>query len=423
MAHRATRGGCGVAVASRSGLPRNVKALAAVSFLTDIASDMIYPLLPVFLTTVVGVSATGLGMVEGLAETVSSLLRLPAGWWSDRIRRRKPLVVFGYLLAAVARPLIGIAQNLGQVMAIRIADRVGKGVRTAPRDALIADSVSDSQRGYAFGLHRAADSMGSVFGPLIAWAVLGLGLVDMRGLFLWAALPGLLSVVLLVLLVKERRPTASALTATAAAENVAVQIKPVGRPERMNGEKLGTPFRRYVIVLFIFSLSTSTDAFLLLRASQLGVSVTMVPVLWAMLHVVKSASGVVGGALSDRLGRRPLILGGWTVYAATYLGFALATDLWHVWALFFVYGFYFGMTEGAEKALVADLAPESRRGTAFGWFNVAVGLAALPASVLFGVVWDQFGSQTAFVMGATIACVAAVMFALAVPATASRPTA
>lgn len=380
-------------------LPSNVRVLAFVSFLTDVASDLIYPLLPVFLSTVLGVSAAGLGVIEGVAESVSSLLRLPAGWYSDRIRRRKPLVVVGYTLAAVARPLVGLAQGLGQVMAIRVTDRFGKGVRTAPRDALIADSVPESQRGYAYGLHRAADSLGSVVGPLVAWAVLTLGLTDLRGLFLWAALPGVLSVLLVILFVKEKRPT------VAATEVHETNPRP----------GLGAPFKRYLVVLFLFTLSTSTDAFLLLRASQLGVETAMVPILWAMLHVVKSGSTFIGGALSDRLGRRPLILGGWSVYAVTYLGFALASVQWHAWALFLVYGLYFGMTEGPEKALVADLAPASRRGAAFGWFNASMGLAALPASVIFGIVWDAFGAPVAFVMGAAIACVASFLFAVMVP--------
>lgn len=384
-------------------IARNVKLLALVSFFTDVASDMIYPLLPIFLSSVLGVSAAGLGLIEGLAESVSSLMRIPVGMWSDRLRRRKPYVVFGYLLASVVRPLVGVAQGAGQVLAIRLADRFGKGIRTAPRDALIADSVEASQRGYAFGLHRSADNLGAVVGPLIAWAVLGAGLTDLRGLFLWAALPGALAVGTL-LLVREVRPAAAPVPADAAPARAPAPDAP-----------LGGAFRRYLGVLFLFTLSTSTDAFLLLRASQLGVPTALVPVLWAMLHVVKSGSAVVGGALSDRFGRRPLILGGWTVYAAVYLGFAHASAAWHAWALFLVYGLYFGMTEGVEKALVADLAPTTRRGTAFGWFNAVVGLAALPASVLFGVVWERFGSAAAFTMGAGVAAAAAVLFTLLVP--------
>lgn len=394
----------------RKPLARNVKALAGVSFFTDVASEMIYPLLPLFLTTVLGASAAALGVIEGIAESVSSLLRLPAGWLSDRLGRRKPLILFGYGVAAIARPLIGLSQSAGQVLAIRVSDRFGKGVRSAPRDALIADSVEESQRGYAFGLHRAADSFGAVVGPLIAWAVLGLGWVELRELFLWAAVPGAISVALVLFVVREREPE--------------VRVAPVAAPSATPpasgaaSAALGAPFWRYLSVLLLFTLSTSTDAFLLLRASQLGVPTALIPILWAMLHVVKSSTSALGGGLSDRLGRRPLILGGWTIYAAVYLGFAAATVQWQAWALFLVYGLYFGMTEGTEKALVADLVPAARRGTAFGWFNAALGLGALPASVIFGLIWEGYGPETAFATGAALAGLAALFFTIAVPARA-----
>lgn len=393
----------------RPPLPRNVRILATVSFFTDVASDMIYPLLPLFLSTVLGTSAAALGVIEGLAESVSSLLRLPAGWYSDRIKRRKPFVVVGYSLASLTRPLIGLTQSMGQVLAIRLTDRFGKGLRSAPRDALIGDSVLPSQRGYAYGVHRAADNLGAVVGPLVAWALLTLQWVDLRGLFLWAAVPGIVAVVLVVVFVKETRTEGTALRAGAKA---ATSAAPVGE---IAAVPLGGDFWRYLAVLFVFTLSTSTDAFLLLRASQLGVATALIPILWALLHVVKASSTVVGGSLSDRVGRRPLILGGWAVYALVYLGFAVASVEWHAWALFVVYGLYFGATEGTEKAFVADLVPAARRGTAFGWFNAALGLGALPASVVFGLVWERSGAEAAFVMGAAIAAVATVMFVLLVP--------
>lgn len=404
-------------------LPRNVKILAAVSFLTDVASELVYPLLPLFLSTVLGVSASALGVIEGFAESASSLLRLPAGWWSDRTKRRKPLVVIGYSIAALARPLIGFAQGAGQVMAIRVSDRFGKGLRTAPRDALIADSVPASQRGYAYGVHRGADNLGAVFGPLIAWAALTYGWAELRTLFFWTALPGLLSVLLLVLFVREAGEaavTAKVVTSVTPKQETDVNGPPIALPAEKDGVPLGPAFWRMLAVVFLFTLSLSTDAFLLLRASQLGVPTSLIPILWAALHVVKSSSSVLSGALSDRFGRRPLILGGWGVYALVYLGFAVATAAWQVWALFVVYGLYFGMSEGAEKALVADLAPASRRGAAFGWFNAAVGLAALPASIVFGLVWDAYGAEAAFAMGAGIALLSCLLFALVVPAAAPK---
>ena len=399
-------------MAVRTPLARNVRALAAVSFFTDVASEMIYPLLPLFLTTVLGTSAAALGVIEGVAESVSSLLRLPAGWLSDRLGKRKPLILFGYGIAAIARPLIGLSQSAGQVLAIRASDRFGKGMRSAPRDALIADSVPETQRGYAFGVHRAADNLGAVMGPLIAWAVLGLGWVDLRSLFLWAAVPGAISVALVVLFVRE---AGAGRGVAAHAATQAADRGPVVRADPASAAPLGAPFWRYLAVLFVFTLSTSTDAFLLLRASQLGVPTALIPILWAMLHVVKSSSSALGGALSDRVGRRPLILGGWAVYALVYVGFAYAQVQWHAWALFLVYGLYFGMTEGTEKALVADLVPAARRGTAYGWFNAVLGIGALPASVVFGLVWEAAGAEVAFAMGGTIATVAALLFVLVVP--------
>lgn len=413
-----------VNVAARPPLPRNVRVLAGVSFLTDVASEMVYPLLPLFLATVLGVSAAGLGVIEGIAESVSSLLRLPAGWWSDRSGRRKPLVVAGYTIAALARPLIGLAQGAGQVLAIRVSDRFGKGLRTAPRDALIADSVPPDQRGYAYGVHRGSDNFGAVIGPLLAWAVLSAGLTDLRTLFLWTAVPGLVSVLLLVLFVREARgavPGERLVSAVAVKSEIDAPATVLAAPTAPSATPLGSPFWRMLAVIFLFTLSCSTDAFLLLRASQLGVPTAMIPILWAALHLVKSSSSVVSGGLSDRFGRRPLILGGWSVYAAVYLGFAFATASWQAWALFLVYGLYFGMTEGAEKALVADLAPPSRRGAAFGWFNAAVGVAALPASVGFGLIWDRWGTEAAFTAGAGLAALAIVLFALVVPAAPRAP--
>lgn len=403
---------------SRAPLPRNVKTLAAVSFLTDVASELVYPLLPLFLTTTLGVSAAGLGVIEGFAESVSSLLRLPAGWWSDRTRRRKPLVVIGYTIAALARPLIGLAQGAGQVLAIRMSDRFGKGIRTAPRDALIADSVPVAQRGYAYGVHRGSDNLGAVFGPLIAWAALTYQWTDLRTLFYWTALPGLLSVLFLVLFVREGpRPAAATrvVAATSVKQGTDVNGEPIAALHREGDQPLGAPFWRMLAVIFLFTLSLSTDAFLLLRASQLGVPQAMIPILWAALHVMKSSSSFVGGALSDRFGRRPLILTGWGIYAFVYLGFAVASAQWHAWALFLVYGLYFGFSEGTQKALVADLAPPTRRGAAFGWFNAAVGIAALPASIIFGVVWDAYGAEIAFTMAAGIAALASLLFAVVVP--------
>jgi len=374
-----------------------VLVLAAVSLLTDASSEIIYPLLPIFLTTVLGTSAAAVGAIEGAAETTSALLKLASGWWSDRASRRKPLVVTGYALASLARPLVAIAQSAGQVLAIRLTDRVGKGIRGSPRDALIAESVDPSIRGRAFGFHRAADHAGAVIGPLIAFALLRWEQLPLRTVFLFAALPGVLSVIVLVMGVRETPRDMRAASAT----------KKAAMPSL--GAPLGRAFWTFLISVLLFTLGNSTDAFLILRANQLGVSVALVPILWAALHVVKSAASVPGGALSDRFGRKPLILAGWAVYAVVYLGFGKATETWHAWALFLAYGMFFGLTEGTQAALIADLVGSARRGTAYGWYYLAVGVGALPASVLFGLMWDRVSARAAFDLGAALAFAAALV--------------
>jgi MFS family permease len=367
-------------------------ALAAVSFLTDVSSEMIYPLLPVFLTSVLGANASFIGAIEGAAETTAALLKLASGWWSDRVQKRKPLVLAGYAIASTMRPLVALATSASQVLVIRVADRVGKGIRNAPRDALIAESVDPSIRGRAFGFHRAADHAGGVLGPLVAFAVLSWHIAELRTVFWLAAIPGALSVLVVVFGVRD-------IPRSETAERAAT-------PDL--GQRLGGRFWRVLAVIFVFTLGNSTDAFLLLRANQLGVPVALAPILWAALHVVKSAASTPGGALSDRIGRRPTLIMGWMLYAAVYVGFAIASVSWQAWALFAVYGVFFGLTEGSERALIADLVPVERRGTAFGWYNLAIGLGALPASLLFGFVWDRAGAASAFTMGATFALVAAL---------------
>lgn len=383
-------------------LGRNVIALSTVSFFTDVSSEMIYPLIPIFLSTVLHASAGAIGVVEGAAESTAALLKLASGWWSDRVRKRKPLVVAGYALASLARPLIAAAQSVGQVVAVRVSDRVGKGIRTSPRDALIADSVDPAIRGRAFGFHRASDHAGAVVGPLIAFAVLHWENAPLRHVFWLAAIPGVLAVVVLLVAVKD------------------VPREAVGPAAPVDlSTSLGGRFWAYLGVLFLFTLGNSTDAFLLLRATQLGVPAALAPILWAMLHVVKSASSTPGGTLSDRVGRKPLIVAGWMLYGVVYLLFARATDAWQAWALFAVYGVYFGLTEGVEKALVADIVPASRRGAAFGWYNLAIGLGAFPASIIFGAIWDRAGAPAAFTFGAVMAL--AAMLGIVVVAPGPRP--
>jgi len=398
----------------RRSLGRNVLALTAVSFFTDLSSEMIYPLLPVFLTATLGASASALGAIEGAAETTASLLKLASGWWSDRVQRRKPLVLLGYGLASAVRPLVAIAQSAGQVLAIRLADRVGKGIRNSPRDALIAESVDPAIRGKAFGFHRAGDHAGGVVGPLVAFALLQWAGLDMRAVFWLALIPGLAAVFIVVAFVREMPREAGE-----ASPSPRTSASATGDAE--HSPALPRTFWIYLAILFVFTLGNSTDAFLLLRARQLGVPVALLPILWAALHVVKTTTSTSGGALSDRYGRAPIVVIGWAVYAAAYLGFAFATAQWHAWALFLGYGLFFALTEGAERALVADFVPASRRGTAFGWFYLTVGIGTLPASILFGLVWDRLGAHAAFIMGAGLAALASL--ALVVMPKPARATA
>lgn len=379
-------------------LGRNVYALALVSFLTDVSSEMIYPLLPVFITTVLGAGAGFVGAIEGAAESTAALLKLASGWWSDRVQRRKPLVVVGYTIASLMRPLIAIAQSATQVLLIRVSDRVGKGLRNSPRDALIAESVHPSIRGRAFGFHRSADNAGGVVGPLLAFLALTYYHDKLRTVFWLAAIPGLLAVIVVIVGPREvkRAPTRPSSTLDLS--------QPMGRR-----------FWALLGVVFVFTLGNSTDAFLLLRAAQLGVPVALAPILWAVLHVVKTASGTPGGSLSDRVGRRPVLIAGWLWYAAIYFLFAMASQAWHAWALFAAYGIFFGLTEGAERALVADIVPAARRGAAFGWYYLAIGIGALPASLIFGWLWDRSGAHTAFIFGAVLALIAAIGLLTVVP--------
>ncbi|HVR09037.1 MAG TPA: MFS transporter [Thermoanaerobaculia bacterium] len=397
--------------AKRERLGRNVVTLAGVSLLTDVASEMSYPLLPIFLTTVLGASATALGAIEGVAESIASLLKLVSGRLSDRLAGRKLLVVIGYGLASLVKPLLGLTRTPGQVMAIRVTDRVGKGIRTSPRDALIADSVAPSIRGRAFGFHRAADNLGAVIGPLIAFALLRYGRgIDLRRVFLLTAIPAALSVALLVFGLREvPRPSDQG------REGSTRSARPQRSRALRTSSGLGARFWWLFAILIVFTLGNSSDAFLLLRATRLGVAPALVPVLWALLNLVKALGNVPGGVLSDRFGRRPLLIAGWAIYAAVYLGFGLAGAAWQVWALFAVYGLYFGATEGVETALVADFVPADRRGTAFGFYNLALGIAALPASLIFGELVDHAGARVAFLFGASMALAATVGICFVAP--------
>ena len=399
---------------SRSGwrllLKGNVIWLGVVSLINDTASEMIFPLLPFFLVQVLGASETFLGLVEGIADSTASLVKLGGGWISDRFQRRKLLVGIGYGLAAVARPLIAVAFLPWHVLVVRFSDRVGKGIRAAPRDALLADSAPDNYRATAFGIHRAADHAGAVLGPLLATVLLIILGQRLRVLFALAAIPGLLTVLVIILKVREVIPSSDSENSARLLNDSVTGRHSGGESERLRPVgSLGPRFLCYIGVIAIFTLGNASDAFLLLRARQLGVALTLVPLLWGVHHIAKMLWAVPGGVLADRFGPRRAITAGWLIYGAVYAGFAFASQPWHIWALFVVYGSFYGLTESPEKALVASLTPQSIRGFAFGTYHFAVGIGALPASLLFGALWQAFGVGVAFLTGAGFALLAVLL--------------
>jgi MFS family permease len=406
-------------------LPRNVFAISLVSLLNDASSEIIYPMLPAFLALALGASPKAIGVVEGVAESVSSLLKLFSGYFSDKTGRRKGLVVFGYGLASVVRPLLALATTWYQVLAVRFTDRVGKGMRSAPRDAMIADAALPAERGLAFGFHRAMDHGGAVLGPLIGLALLWFfaanpqtpTAADYSTIFLFASVPALLAMLVLIFAVRETHNGAKKAAEKKTAEKKTVET--VSAPAT-NGGKIRLTlrgfdgnFKWFLVLVALFTLSNSTDAFLIRRAQMAGVSTGQgTLLLWSALHLSKVVSSVVGGDLSDRLGRKTLIVAGWLLYAAVYLGFVYVSTPIGAWSLFLIYGVYFGLAEGAEKALVADLVRPEQRGTAYGLYNLAFGITVLPASLLMGALWDTWNPETAFFVSAAIGTTAALLLAL-----------
>jgi MFS family permease len=389
-------------------LPRNVWAVSLTSFFMDISSEMVINLLPLFLSNVLGAGTAVIGLIEGIAEATAGLLKLFSGWLSDRLRARKWLAVAGYGLSAIAKPFFYFAGSWPMVLAVRWADRVGKGVRTAPRDALVADSIDESQRGLAFGFHRAADTGGALLGLLIALGVVlavqaasvDLGRGTFQTVVLISLVPALLAVLSLAL----------------GARDVPLAGDQRARPA-IGFKGLGKRFLVFMLIVGLFDLGNSSDAFLVLRAQERGLSVAGILGMLATFNLIYTLVSTPAGSLSDRIGRRRLLAAGWLAYAAIYLGFALAGAAWHVWALYALYGLYYGLTYGTAKAMVADLVPAELRGTAYGTYNATLALIDLPASILAGVLWQGvgdwsgFGAPAPFLFGAILALAAAALMA------------
>jgi MFS family permease len=384
-------------------LPRNVWAVSLTSFFMDISSEMVINLLPLFLSNVLGVRTNIIGLIEGVAESTASVLKVFSGWFSDRLRQRKWLAVLGYGISALSKPFFYIANSWGMVAGVRWADRLGKGVRTAPRDALVADSIEEEHRGLAFGFHRAADTGGAVIGLLIAlgvvWSLQSRGVALSESTFRIVVVVSLVPAVLAVL----------ALALGARDVPTTTQQKAPSFAFR----SLGKPFMVFMVIVALFDLGNSSDAFLVLRAQERGLSVVGVLGMLATFNLVYTLISTPAGSLSDRVERRWLLIGGWLMYALIYLGFALAGKGWHVWVLYALYGVYYGLTYGTTKAMVADIVPAQVRGTAYGTYNAVLGVLDLPASVIAGLLWqgvgtwDGFGAPAPFYFGGLMALLAA----------------
>lgn len=386
-------------------LPRNVWAVSLTSFFMDISSEMVMNILPLFLSNVLGVKTNIIGIIEGVAEATASLLKLFSGWLSDRLQGRKWIAVAGYGLSAAVKPLFYFANTWGMIAGVRWVDRVGKGIRTAPRDALVADSVVEKTRGFAFGFQRAADTAGAVVGIIIAiiviWLVqansVALGVSTFRTVVLISLVPALLAVLSLAIGAKD------------------VPVKGEQGAPKFALKSLGKPFVIFMIIMSIFDLGNSSDAFLILRAQERGLSVIGILLMLMVFNLIYALLSAPAGGLSDRVGRRRLITAGWLVYAAIYLGFGLAVKTWHIVALFISYGFYYALAYSTAKAFVADLVPENVRGTAYGTYNAVLGILDFPASVIAGVLWQGvgkwagFGAPAPFLFGASMALIASIL--------------
>jgi MFS family permease len=388
-------------------LPRNIWVVTVTSFLTDISSEMIFNLIPLFLANVLGVGTAVIGLIDGVAETTASLMKFYAGAVSDRLGQRKWLAVGGYALSAVAKPFLYFANAWGWVLGVRFADRLGKGIRTAPRDALVADSIDEKRRGLAFGVHRAGDTAGAFLGigvaALIVWMTQSGAAQLTRRTFqvavLASILPALLAVVVLALGAADVRPPNKQVT-----------------PVRLSLNGMERRFKLFLLVMVLFTLGNSSDSFVVLLGQNRGLNILQIMLMVMTFNLVYALLAGPLGSLSDRVGRRRLIIGGWIAYGLVYLGLAFSTLGWHVWVLYGLYGIYYAATEGVARALVADIVPQDLRGTAYGLLNAGIGLTVLPASVIAGLLWQGagswagFGPSAPFFFGAAMSLAAGFLF-------------
>ena len=391
-------------------VPRNIKALGAVSLLTDASSEMVYPVLPLFLANVLGAPVTAIGLIESIAEATASFLKVFSGWLSDRVGRRRPLIALGYTISNAVKPLLALTASWPAVLLLRFSDRFGKGLRTAPRDALIADSGTAARRGRDFGFHRALDTLGAAIGPLTAWAILTLVPDGYRTVFWVSAIPGTLAIVVVFAAVREvRAPRATAVAGRGNSCSGDGQAHP--KPPTIRLRHLGRPFALFTAASAVFALGNSSDALLILRAQDVGTAPSLIPLMYFVFNVVGAALAAPLGSFSDRVGRKAVLAAGFGGYAFVYAGFALAHAQSAIWLLFALYGVPYAMTEGLARAYVCDLVPAEVRATAVGGYTFVLGLAALPASAVAGLLWDSVGHATPFALSAVLMLAAAALLA------------
>jgi MFS family permease len=376
------------------GFGKNVFIAGLVSFFMDVSSEMIYPLVPLFLSNILGVNKSVIGLIEGIAESTASLLKVFSGWFSDRIGNRKWLMVAGYGISTFSRPIVALATGWRQVMGSRFMDRFGKGVRTAPRDAIIAESSEKTHLGRAFGFHRSMDTMGAVVGPALAFFLLGLFSNNYRWVFWLSMIPGAIAVLLIIFFITDKKKA-----------SVAYSERP-----KLTLKHFDWKFKSFVAIATLFALGNSSDVFLILRAQQIGISIIMIPVVYLLFNLVYSLSAIPAGVAADRFGRKRVILLGFVLFAILYYGFAMAEDAAAIWVLFAFYGLFMGLTEGIQKAFLATIIPHDFKATAFGVFNTAVGIAAFPASLIGGWLWDHISPSATFYFGAITAGLSAILF-------------
>jgi MFS family permease len=378
------------------GFGRNVFVAGLVSFFMDVSSEMIYPLVPLFLANVLGVNKSIIGLIEGIAESTASLLKVFSGWFSDRIGNRKWLMAAGYGISTLSRPIIALAIGWHHVMGSRFMDRFGKGVRTAPRDAIIAESSEKTHLGRAFGFHRSMDTMGAVVGPALAFFLLGLFSNNYRMVFWLSMIPGAIAVLLIIFFIKEKKKTSL----------------PHSERPKLTLKHFDWKFKFFVAIATLFAIGNSSDVFLILRAQQVGIPALMIPIVYLLFNLIYSLSAIPAGIAADRFGRKRVILLGFVLFAILYYGFAIAENTATIWVLFGLYGFFMGLTEGIQKAFLVTIIPSDFKATAFGVYNTAVGLAMLPASLIGGWLWDHVSPAATFYYGAITAGLSAMLFVI-----------